>query len=131
MINGRKAALEEFLQFDGGVHDTLEIKAILDDLIQAGYLNTRMNVINSDRKSFGFIPSAKLGNIDVEYGIKNKATYNFLHEKFKYRLHRDKVINSLKQLGDFLLKNIVTIIVAIITSLLTTYIGLRLFGKLS
>ena len=129
MANAQKAILNDFLQFNEYVHDTQEIQTILDNLVKAGYLQSRFNLDNSEKKTFRFIPFSKLGTIEVEYGIKDRATYEILYKKFKTRIYIDKIKSFLMRLWNFLLQYIVTIIVSSVTSILTAYFTLRLFGK--
>lgn len=126
MFSANRTKLQHFLpEFNGKIYDKRFVDEMLENLRNVGYLYSK-SIFNETSSS---VSGLKIGDYEYEYDIKDSITYQGLYRRFRNRILKDKIFDWIRNLGTFLLNNLITIIVALITSVITTYITLKLFGN--
>jgi hypothetical protein len=122
ILYGNMVELKHFLpQFNGVVYDSRDMQVMLNNLERAGYITTRRNFDDCKKGAFGMVSFADAMGAKVEYGIKDRVTYERLQRLFRNRAHLDRIKRAGKQICEFLLKHIIAaIIAAILVSILTS-----------
>jgi len=125
MSQGRRTSISFFLpEFNGIVYDSKDVREILQNLVKADYLLG--NVGKIDKKTT--LDGSEHYTADMEYGIKDKSTYQQLYREYRIRLFIDKLRDYIIKLWEFLWKHF---IITILTTIITTYIIIKLFGDFS
>jgi hypothetical protein len=122
MFNAHRTSINFFLpEFNNTIYNTGDVSRILEKLTNSEYLSVSSEVISIKQDFTGRHPV-----VDLQYGIKDKSTYEDLYALFKIRIYLEKTFEYTKKIWGFLWEHF---IITVLVSLATTYLAIRLFGK--
>jgi hypothetical protein len=120
-----KQAINFLPEFNGVVREKKEIYNILDRLSRYDYLKSKSILICSTQ----LVSGRQCPVYELEYGIKDRATYQTLYKKYKIQIFWTKFFNGLRRICTWIFDHLITILFTVITSVIITFVCLKLFGQ--